>query len=252
MISRKNILELNARQIIYNYIKENPGQHLREVSRNIDIPFTTLRYHIRVLLNLELIELKFIDHNKKFFASGEVNNLDKQLLSIIRKKIPFRIYMQFLFSGMSTQKELSEELEVDPATISYHLKKMIKLGIIEQAPIENGNVYPFLNKNFVFKDRKPAGREIYYRRKYGNQFQIRIYRLIITNKDSIKDKDLIESFINWLNSLCNIGLLNKKINKSSDKKVNNVNYEQKHWKNISFCHNIINACEEIIRPPFCA
>ena len=41
---------------------------------------------------------------------------------------------------------------------------MVKMGIIEEAPVENGIIYPFPDpKNRWIISKKPQGMEIYYR-----------------------------------------------------------------------------------------
>ncbi|MCK4365849.1 MAG: winged helix-turn-helix transcriptional regulator [Thermoplasmatales archaeon] len=46
MISNENILELETRRQIYNIILENPGLHLRELSRRTNLSFGGLRHHL--------------------------------------------------------------------------------------------------------------------------------------------------------------------------------------------------------------
>ena len=45
-MEKNKILELPQRRIIFNYISEHPGLHLRELSRRIDIPYSSIRYHL--------------------------------------------------------------------------------------------------------------------------------------------------------------------------------------------------------------
>ena len=49
MISKKNILKLEIRRKIYDFVDKNPGLHVREISRRMDIPINTLIYHIKYL-----------------------------------------------------------------------------------------------------------------------------------------------------------------------------------------------------------
>jgi len=95
MISNKNILEHDIRQKIYRFILENSGLHLREISRRMAIPKSTLRHHLKYLnkhynenitldqaiklafnsikkvfkrkINIECIEVGIIDRNKAFY-----------------------------------------------------------------------------------------------------------------------------------------------------------------------------------------
>ena len=46
---RNVILELEKRRKIYNYILTNPGLHFNEIVRGLQIPKTTLEYHLNYL-----------------------------------------------------------------------------------------------------------------------------------------------------------------------------------------------------------
>ena len=53
-----NILELETRRKIYDFIQKFPGLHVREISRRLEIPFSTLQYHLRFLEKRELVKAK--------------------------------------------------------------------------------------------------------------------------------------------------------------------------------------------------
>ena len=55
-MERSEILNLENRRKIYNYIRDNPGLHLRELSRRLNIAYYNLDYHIRYL-KLSLIHI---------------------------------------------------------------------------------------------------------------------------------------------------------------------------------------------------
>ena len=253
LVSKNNILDLDTRQRIYDYIEKNPGMHSRELSRNMNIPLTTLRYHLNVLKKKELIEAKHIGSYKKFFVSGKVCNLDKELLTLFRKKIPCRMFLFLSYSSACNQKDLSEELEVDPALISYHLKKMLKLGIIEKAPVENGLLFPFNNKiSQVYWEKQTVGREIYYRVKDNNQITLRICRLLVKNKDSIEDKVLIEAFLDFYKYCMKYGITDKQLIKNYKKKIIERNGEKKIYAKKPENDLGIKLILEFLKPPFCA
>jgi len=239
MISKKNILNLEARNKIYNFISKNPGLHVREISRRINIPVSTLNYHIRYLKKIDLIEEEPCEKYKRIYAAEKISTKDKKILNLFRKKIPCRIFLHLIFAQRFSQKELSRELEIPPQKVSYYLKKMIDMEIIEEATVKNGVIYPFTNgfmsENVGFKC-KPVGREIFYRRK--NQKIINtIYRLFISYKHSLPDKDYINEYIDYLESIEKL----KKFYQNSKKR-----------KIFPGEESFYDVLYEIIKPPFCA
>ena len=132
MMPRQKALELEIRRKIYEFIAEKPGLHLREISRSMKIPKTTLTYHINYLEKSNLINQKHSNGCNRLFINEKIGRKEQQLLNILRQKIPRRIFLYLLFSLSFSQLECSKELNVHPATISYHLDKMIEAGLLEK------------------------------------------------------------------------------------------------------------------------
>ena len=137
MISKRNILNFETRRKIYEFVENNPGLHFNEISRRIEIPRTTLFHHLRVLEKQDLIELRYKGEYKYVYPKNELGAKEKEILELLRKKIPCIILLHFFFSHSCSQIELSRDLNLHPSTVSYHLKKMMKMGIIEVATAEN-------------------------------------------------------------------------------------------------------------------
>ena len=189
MISRENILKLHARQKIYNFILKNPGLHIREISRRMNIPKTTLGHHLKYLKKLKLISEKTEHGFKRIYISYEIGTKEKELLNLLREEIPRKIFLYLLFSYVFSQIELSRDLELHPATIAFYLKRLHKRGLIGHAPARNGLIY--LNSTVVVI-RKPKGREIFYRGRAGTGDAM--LKLLITHKDSFGIQDALGIF----------------------------------------------------------
>ena len=63
---------------------------------------------------------------------------------------------------VGSQSEISEDLEISSTAVSKHIKRLLTLGIIEPAPIENGYVFT-THKRRIKIERLPHGREVLYR-----------------------------------------------------------------------------------------
>jgi len=196
MRKKNDALKLQTRRIIYDFIKNSPGLNFRELSRKTNIPRSTLNYHINYLKKLDIIEIKQRGQYKYVYIKHKVGTHDKQILQLLRQKIPCQIFLHFIYSTFFSQKEICNELEIPSSTAEYHIKKFLELGIFEEAPIKKDKVFPYKrenNKDISIK-RKPIGREIIYIRK--NQEIIDdAYRLLITYKDSLPNKELIDTYI---------------------------------------------------------
>ena len=140
MISNKNILDLEQRRSIYNYILKNPGLHQRELSRRLKIPKSTLLHHLKILKKQDLVILRTVNGYHRIYASKKLGNKEKEILNLLRQKIPQQILLYLVSKTHCSQIELSEVLEKKPPIISYYLKKLYDLDLIESVQGKNGKI----------------------------------------------------------------------------------------------------------------
>lgn len=183
-MTNTNILDLENRRRIYNCILKNPGLHQRNLSKKLRIPFSTLYYHLKYLEKSDRIIEKKIGRYSRYYTRNTVGMGDKELLNIIRQNIPRNIILFLITMYVTSQKELSINLDKHRTTIKVHLKKLLDMNIIEIAPVKNWAV-DNNRPNGPIVERKPVTNETLYRIKD----RILIDKLLTTHKDSfMKDK----------------------------------------------------------------
>jgi len=187
-MKKNQILNLKTRRKIYKYIKENPGSHLRNISRALDLRIFNLYYHIKFLEKQELIYTKKEDGYLRCFISNSIGNGEKKLLGLLRQKTTRDIVLSILWSFGLSSKELCKILNKSPSTIDFHLKKLVKEDIIE-ACISNKNVAYIMKKSDILEKEK-SGREVIYHIKKGKI----VYNTFTIYKDSLLDDATIEIF----------------------------------------------------------
>ena len=199
MGKKNKFLKLGTRHDIYQFIDENPGVHVREIARKLDISRGSVRHHIKQLKKYDLIEERFDYNYKRIYPKNKISSIEKDLLKLLRQEVPRRIFIYLLFSISFSQKELSQEMELSPNTINFHLQKLLKIGVIEKADVENGVI--LANKDISYKMYKQSkGPEIFYRRKDSKLIEIG-YKLLTENKESFSDKAIIDSYVHYLEEL---------------------------------------------------
>jgi len=219
MKGQNSILKLKIRQEIYNYILENPSSYLREISRNMNIPKTTLKYHLDYLEKHNLITPKFEDKYKRYYVKDKLGQKEKELLNLLRQEVPRNIILFLIFHIVCSQIELSKALGKHPSTISFHLKKLRDLDIIQTAFIDERNI--IMDEPVVIERNKKSTEIIYV--FSDEEFFYIIYNLLIVSKKSLPDKDIIEDLLLFIDDLASLDESNKrlKIKRSTYKKLNN-------------------------------
>jgi DNA-binding transcriptional ArsR family regulator len=195
-----DLLELKTRKQIYDFIHKYPGIHLREIIRKLDLSEGTIRYHLKYLEKNEVINKKIEDGYSRFYATNSVSSVNKKILQLMRKQVPRNIMLYLLVSTYASQKNLSDELIKTPSTIKFHLKKLIKMEIIEEATQEKGFVFTTY-KNVKKMRYKPQGREIVYMLKD----PYLIYDLFVTYKNKLFDNGTTKEVLDWLDWITRTG-----------------------------------------------
>jgi predicted transcriptional regulator len=112
MLSEKNILKLEKRKKIYDFIDKNPGLNIREISRKLNIPLTSLIYHLNYLKKLNLIIERQEGKYKKIFISYKIGADDKKILGLLRNKNSSKILLYLFLYLSCSQIEISRELNI--------------------------------------------------------------------------------------------------------------------------------------------
>ncbi|MEF8832979.1 MAG: ArsR family transcriptional regulator [Candidatus Thermoplasmatota archaeon] len=152
-------IEVENRKKIYQLIEEFPGLHMREIKRRTDLSMNLVRYHLEQLKKYEVVEEVEEDEYKRYYPKeGErrVDFEDKRYLALLREEIPLSIVVYLLSEGEPVSHgDIKEELGMAASTLSYHLKKMRKKGLIEKEGREYWLTEPGEISNLLVKYEPP-------------------------------------------------------------------------------------------------
>ena len=117
-------------QTILQFIQKNPGCHLREIKRVLDMSMGTIQYH----LNLLEKEGKIISEKqhlyKNYFSAGMFKQNEKNILNILKIETLRDIIMFIIEKTNPTQSEIVEKLDLSAASVSWSLSRLIESGMI--------------------------------------------------------------------------------------------------------------------------
>jgi predicted transcriptional regulator len=142
------ILAVKTRKDLYDFVRKNPGFHLREISRSLDLSITLADYHLRFLERHELITSSMDGEYKRFYPRSlpgqadlrpALSDQERQVLAFLRQPVPLRVINFLMEREAATHKEMLEQVPVSPSTLSHHLKKMQAARVIDRSdPPERG------------------------------------------------------------------------------------------------------------------
>jgi predicted transcriptional regulator len=109
--TRDDLLKIKMRSIIYRFILENPGLHFRELGRRLNIPKSTLSYHLQYLEAQELLIVKKGDRYTRYFISKDISEREKKILNIIRMETARNVLLYMWGMVIASEIEIAEELD---------------------------------------------------------------------------------------------------------------------------------------------
>jgi DNA-binding transcriptional ArsR family regulator len=221
-------LELKRRREIYEFIAHNSGLHMRDISRQMNVPFTTLKYHLTHLEKRGLIILKKDGKYNRYFISHNISEREKRIFNCFRKKTTLHVILWLFIAIQCSQKDLSRYLEKHPATISFHLRNMLRTGIIEQVPIENGVV---IKKSLPDTIPRP---QISSEKIYVLVDPWMIYDILVKHKDDLPDKEIVTGIIEYVEFHISNGIP-KSVQNREDTIASVINAIRKFYFPPSFC-----------------
>lgn len=111
------------------------------------IPKTSLAYHLNYLKKRDLIDIKYENKYKRHYISQNYGSKDKKYLGMLRNPITKDIILFLCFYDTLSQRRIVEylknysHLDRHRTTVSFHLNKLEKIGIIESFSYGNEMIY---------------------------------------------------------------------------------------------------------------
>src|SRR5437588_11170831 len=153
----EDILAVQTRKDLYDFVRRNPGFHLRELARALNLSITLTDYHLRFLERHDLITSSMDGEYKRFYPRSTpgladphpaLTAADRQVLGFLRQPVPLRVMNFVMEREDATHKMILEQVPVSPSTLCHHLKKMQAAGIIDRAESKDRG-YRILNPKSV-------------------------------------------------------------------------------------------------------
>lgn len=123
--------ESETKAKIMESIKKHPGIHLRELQREMNVTLGTIQYHLHNLEKERRIVSRRKHAHKRFYANLVFGDKQIDVLDILSQDIEREIALYLISKPRSTQKDLSNYLNLSPATVYWHIKKLTDLGFLE-------------------------------------------------------------------------------------------------------------------------
>jgi len=139
-----------TRKQLFELIASNPGLHLSKIAEMLNMRLSLAEYHLQYMEKNKLISaVKDVGYYKRYYTTGdEVGTQKRKIISLLREEIPLKIVLFLLKHSHAKHKEILENFNVTSSTLSYHLNKLVKHGIID-IPMYGDMGYNIKNKEEI-------------------------------------------------------------------------------------------------------
>lgn len=125
--------ELDAtRRRILEFIASHPGAHLRDICRALGLAMGDVQYHIRRLERDGRIHSVRRGLYKFFYPANLFGERQRDVLSVLSLDRPRELLLNIIEHPDSTQEALAGATKVSQPTVSWHLKRLVDLGIVDR------------------------------------------------------------------------------------------------------------------------
>ena len=147
----KESTELEIQKQIYILITKQPGLHINKIAQMLNINRPLTIYHLRFLEKNDLITLVKEKGYTRCYIKGKIGLEDIKKLSILRQEIPLKIVLFLLKCPHSKHKEILKKFDITKSTLSYHLQKLVKQGIVSFRSEGKEQGYLVINEKEIIK-----------------------------------------------------------------------------------------------------
>ena len=147
---KDEILANENRRKVYSVIEANPGIHMRELQRVLDMPLTTLEYHLTYMARKKILFKESESHYKRYYVRP-LDSEDKRILSALRQKRMRDIVFLVLANKKVKYQFIADYLKLPHSTLSFYLKYLIENMVLTKDKIGYENIYSVRDEDRVAK-----------------------------------------------------------------------------------------------------
>jgi DNA-binding transcriptional ArsR family regulator len=127
----EDALAQETRRRIYDHVVAHPGQHLRELQRQLGMAGGTLEYHLRVLVKEGLLAQRRQGRYVRYFAASGLGRREKDAMAVLRQVVPRRVCALLVERPGQSHGELLAQFQLAPSTLTFHVKKLTAAELVE-------------------------------------------------------------------------------------------------------------------------
>jgi len=132
---------LTRRGVIYEYIRGHPGSHVRGMARALRLATGDMQYHLLWLEKNGFVKTKKSGFYRLVYPTLVFREEQEVLLGVLSQETPREILLCLLREGALTQGDLARRVGHSQPTISWHMDRLVQMGVVSRNRTAMGIVY---------------------------------------------------------------------------------------------------------------
>ena len=133
----------DAADRVLEYIRKNPGCHLRRIRQELGIAMGTVQYQTGRLEKAGKISSTRLGLYRLYFPAGTLDK-EKDLLQVLRQETARDILIFIIERGNPTHSEISDNVAMSSASVNWHIRRLVDLNLIYEE--KDGKYKRYLSK----------------------------------------------------------------------------------------------------------
>ncbi len=131
LLNKNELMDNEIRDRIMAYLSSKPGSYLGKVSRDLDIPTSTLKYHLNILRSFDLVTTVKKGRCRHYFTrERRLSDLEKRMYAAIEHGPTRRIVEIMRANPGISQSGLVHATDLSQSTVAWHMAKLEELELI--------------------------------------------------------------------------------------------------------------------------
>jgi predicted transcriptional regulator len=119
-------------KLILEFIRGHPGCHLRQIRNEVAVSMGTAQYHLGRLEKEGKITSNRHGFYRFYFPAGLFADNEKNILEVLSHETSRDIVMFIIEQKNPTQTEIANRVGVSPASISWHVTRLVESQLISE------------------------------------------------------------------------------------------------------------------------
>jgi predicted transcriptional regulator len=128
----EDVLEMETRKEIFEHVQANPGVHFSQLKRDLDMETGLLQHHLDTLEEYDVLTSEDHQGKRRVFVARELDEEERAILSSLRYETTRHILLFLLEESKARNGGIAEQLGVSPATVSWHVSRLVEDGIVSE------------------------------------------------------------------------------------------------------------------------